>query len=195
VRPISIGLQFLVISLLLAPPASATCGFPDSCYCSLVPEEGGVLFRGEVLSLDDTSATLRVLGIAFHDPEGLISSGRVLAGLTFDDPNYVQGDVGIFLVQMSEGHIPYAIVEEGGRYPCYLAPSFHGLTMDQLAQAVLSDNCVMAVYSLGLRPNCPGSETIVSGCCGTSKTHFLAQAAPLVFALGILLPRRRFRKR
>jgi hypothetical protein len=192
-KPASIVLNLIIMSLLLSSPASATCDYPYSCYCSLAPEEGDVLFRAEVVSMDDTTVSIRVQGIPFYDPEGLMSSGQVLAGLTYADPHYVLGNFGIFLVQMKDGHIPYAIAEDGGRYPCYLDPWFRGLTMEQLAEAVLSEDCPMAVYEMGLEPKCPPG-LIESGCCYEIRAD-LDDTAPLVLGLVVLLPRKRFRRR
>ena len=161
------------------------------CYCGLTPTyDGEVLVRAEVLQLESTGASLRVVGIPFHDPEDLITSGQILEGLEFYG-HYSAGDFGIFLVNLPDKRIMFAKIEYGGRYFCQYDPDYPGLGMEELIEAVLSDDCQLAILNLGVDSKC--NDVISSGCCGTQEIRFY-DSAPLMLLLGLLFPRKRSRK-
>jgi len=172
------------VAVLLPGRSSAECIDPTYCYCGLVPDgDGAVLVRAEVMRESDSGVDIRVLGIPFYDPGGLVASGEALEDFTgCDRTNITVGDVGIFLAYPEAGAIRFFIIEEGGRYFCEYKPDFPGLDMNELAQLVLSGDCWENAHALGIVADC---DPIVSGCCNNEVIMRHQPAALLVALIAI----------
>jgi hypothetical protein len=151
-------------------PAQASCVNAPDCYCVLRPwTENSLLVEAKVVSLGPL-VTLRVLGEPYHDPTGTLHDGWEIPGLSPADPFYGPelsiGSKGLFSVDISQMKISVYLLEEGGLLPCMYDADFPGATADQVAAAVLSEDCDSAVFQLGVQQGECHDTDVSCGCSG-----------------------------
>jgi len=146
--------------------AGAMCLDPAICFCALKPDVSQALVRVEVSASVDGLADLQILGASYYDPQCLLGEGALLEGVETGNLQIAAGETWLLLLDM-EGEqlqIIFGVEEVDGLLPCDNDPDFPGATADNVAGAVLSDDCWAAVHDLGVWVEC--NDTQAS--CGLS---------------------------
>ena len=191
---------WIVLCMIVPVPAEAECIDPTQCFCSLVPEQCEMLVTAEVIVVDGTYASLKVVGEPHHDPEGILQDGQLIEGLKYSRSELAPGNVGLFRIhppgacvisEPNSFYIASLVVESSGKYLCETYPGFSGATKDQLLAAILSGKCYEAVFELmDIKNYCEGE----SGCC--YQTMASIDSAMILALLGlVLVPRGNRRSR
>jgi len=186
--------------LLVGFAAQAACTDPTSYFCYLMPHRCDVVVTAELVSLEDGTASLRLLEEAHYDPDGITYDGQLIEGLKCTLQDAKTGWVGIFRVHPpgacvevypDEHTVIHAVFEEDGVYHCDEASAFQGAAHFQIIDAIFSEDCHQAIAELGLDTEC--GET--GGCCGGTAACMEDGLLLAMSAMGLVWMPRRKRKR
>jgi hypothetical protein len=163
--------------VLLLVPSDVLCDtcFPKSlCYCRIDAVEGRILIRAEVVSSDESVASLQVLGEPYHDPDGSLADGQIVHGLDcmtmwdthsqYCDDFHI-GRIGVFLIAPDDSRILTLVWESNGLLICDFDSNFAGVPTDEMIEIVLGGDCWNTVKEWDIKIDCDDN----SG-CSTSGT-------------------------
>jgi len=187
-------LTILVLMIVVVRKSMASCLDPTDCYCTLGANERNALVGAEIVDIDNDLVDMRIVGVPYYDSTEKIISGEILYDMPCplsrpDCSSMEVGMKGLFNIGVVQPSIGSFIIEKNDLLPCDLDADFRGATMEEVADAVLSDNCHNAAIDLGVKgPDC----IVTEGCC--SRTEAMNYISTYMIIMGISIYRRKHRK-